>query len=483
MSYLPKNEDNLEGQPQGVTSNDPAAEAPPTQSGGSVGDEGAGGTAAKGSATGTSTQFGSSASKLGDYLSANAPQIGQQADKVAGKFNDQYAQLNQGITNAANQFGQQVQGGYAAQDQNIVNQAISNPTQFTATPENIAKFQAQYNDQYTGPQNFEATQPYSQIQGDVQNAVNQGNLLQNQAGLASYLQGNSKNPTKASSTLDSLLLSGNPDAQKKIQDAGKQFNNLTGQLDTAKTGANQSVQDAQKAAQDAAAYAKGQVDPYVLNFNKSIQDQASQAEQQRQEYNQSLATNQNAANTGRTNLLNAKQGALTPVEQAWAKRGVTNSSSKDTQDSIAQILKMFQPKTDQYDQILGAKMNNNLATTANTATADQYQQAQSLAQLLGQGYQNPLDPSMLSQAGTYQQQSAIPSLEAANTNASNQTQYLKDLSSYYTNPAGGLKTDVSNQASHLLPLFQSGANGYSNFPQSPEYISALQRLAANNYGI
>lgn len=364
MSFLPINRDNDEA-PQGVTSTNPAGEAPPEtpQSGGSAG---AGAEGPKGSATGTSTQFGSSASKLGDYLSANAPQITQQANTLAGNLGTQYGQLNQGITDAANQFQQQVQGGYAQPNQNIVNQAIANPTQFAQTPENVKAFQAQYNNQYTGPQNFESFSPYSNIQGQVGQAVQQGNLLGSQAGLQSYLQGKGKNPTNASSTLDALLLQGNPEAKAKVQGAAQKFNELTGQLETAKTGANQSVQDAQKAAQESATYAKSQFDPYVQQFGQQLTTGAEGAEKQRQAYNQALGKSQTQA-----------------TDAGQAIRNYLSQVPLSVNDPFAGILAQ--------SPII------NPITTSNTATPQDLAIQQALSQLGGQNLNyidpnNPLNP-------------------------------------------------------------------------------------------
>lgn len=480
MSYLPINEQNQQA-PQGQTTPAPAGGPPPQQSGGSVGGGSVGG--AKGSATGSPTQFGSSSSKLGDYLTANAPQIGNQANQLAGNLNNQYGQIQGDISNASNQFGQQVQNGYAAGNQDIVNQAISNPTQFTADPNNIKAFQAQYNDQYTGPQNFESTAPYANIQNEVSGAVQQANLLQSPTGLQSYLQGQQRNPTRASSALDSLLIEGNPDAKQTVQTAANQFNGLTDQFGQATSAANQSVQAAQQAAQNAANYAQGVVNPYVQQFNTGIQNAATQAEKQRQDYNNSLAGSQAAANTGRSSLLNAKQAALTPVEAFWARQG---GGSPQTQALMAQIRQLFQPNTSQYDQILGAKMDNNLATAANVATPEQYQQAQALSQLLGQGYQSPLDQTLVSQAGTFKGPGAVLTPDQANANANIQKQRLGDLSSLYSSPFGvtNMQADPYAQARGILASYNNPTSGYGNiYPASPEYMAALNRLSANNYGI
>ena len=284
MSFLPINEENQQA-PQGQTTNAPVGQPPP-QTSGSAGSAGA---APKGSAAGSPTQFGSSASKLGDYLSANAPQITSQANTLAGNLNTQYGNVSQGITNAANQFGQQVQGGYAANNPDVVNQAMADPTKFASDPNNVAAFQGQYNNAYTGPTSFESTSPYSDIQNQVGQAVQQGNLLSTQAGLQSYLQGQGNNPTKASSMLDTLLMQGNPEAQQTINTAAGQFGNLTGQLGTATTGANQSVADAQKAAQDASIYAQQQFGAKTQGFGSDLQNRLDALQNQYTTANSKIA--------------------------------------------------------------------------------------------------------------------------------------------------------------------------------------------------
>lgn len=367
MSYLPINEQNQQA-PTGQTTNAPQGTPPPQQSGGSVGGGSTGG--AKGSATGSPAQFGSSASKLGDYLSANAPQITNQANTLAGTLNNQYGQIQGDITNAANQFGQTVNAGYTAPNQDIVNQALSNPSQFTQDPNNVSAFQAQYNNQYTGPQNFESTAPYSNIQNEVSNAVSQGNLLGSQAGLQSYLQGKGSNPTRASSTLDSLLLTGNPEAKETVSNAAKQFGNLTGQFGDTTTNANASVQAAKKSAQDSATAAKGQVDPYVKNFGDTLNTGAASAEANRQAFN----TNQQQA-----------YDQLTPIQQ-YLQQFSGQTGIQFENNPLTPYL--------QQNQV------TNPITTQNYATPEQYQQAAAIQQLLGGNAQLPIGADTANMAGT-----------------------------------------------------------------------------------
>lgn len=362
MAFLPPEQQNQQT-PQGQTQQG----APPPQAGGSAG---GGAAPAKGSAAGTPTQFGSSASKLGDYLTANAPQITNQANQVVSGLNQQYGQVQGDITNAANQFGQQVQGGYAAPNQDVVNQALANPTGFVSDPNNVKAFQGQYNDTYSGPTSYESSQPYGNIQNEVQSAVSNAGLLNTQPGLENYFQGKGGNQTRASNTLDSLLLQGNPEAQQNIKNAAGQFSNLTNQFGQSTANANQSVKDAQTAAQQAQAYAQGQTQPVVDQFGNSVNQNYTNAQKSATDYN----TNQQKA-----------YNQLTPIQQ-WLQAYQGNSGVNIGTNPL-----------DQYLQ----QTPINAPTMANAATPEQYQEAAALQQLLGQGYQSPLDQANASQAGTF----------------------------------------------------------------------------------
>ena len=126
----------------------------PESTGGSVGAEN-GGTNNPASGIGTSQQFGTNASKLSDYLKANAPLIENQGTQISNDFNNQFNQLQGDINTGVSNFGEQVKGGYAAPDENLVNDAASNPSEFVKNTGNVNKFKSLYNDSYTGPTNFQ----------------------------------------------------------------------------------------------------------------------------------------------------------------------------------------------------------------------------------------------------------------------------------------------------------------------------------------
>lgn len=481
MSFLPISEENKDAG-TGQTTNAPGTDtAQPPQTGGSVGDE-SGGAPAKGSSTASPTQFGSSASKLGDYLSANAPQIGQQADALAGTLNTQYGNLNQGITDAANQFQSQVQGGYAAPNQGIVGQAMADPTNFASDPNNVKAFQSQYNDTYTGPTTFEGSPGYSDLQDQVGQAVQQAGLIgSGPAGLTSYLSGQAKgNPTQASNTLDSLLIQGNPEAQQKINAAAGQFGGLTGQLGGVSANANKSVLDAQKAASDAAIYARGQFDPFVQNFGNSLDTQLADVNTNRDAYNKTVTGNQSQAQQYQAQLLQAQQDAKNKIVGNVSNMAGNPASAAEQNE---RILAMYNPGITSQLSGLAPYLNSSPitqpGTLANTATSGQYGEDAALAQLLGQGYTSRLNQADIGQAGSY----SVPGMPAPIQDASGQIQYTNDIASLYGNPYGlpnasGNWQNVSPAESAQAVLNKRPGQGVAPDQATRE---ALQRLISNQY--
>jgi hypothetical protein len=484
MSYVPTDPETNQNAPQGQTTNAPGQTAgmPPPQSGGSTGGGQAAGTPS-GASNGSSTQFGSSASKLGDYLSANAPQIQGQANTVASGLNTQYGQVGQDISNAANNFGQQVQGGYAAPNQTLVNEAASNPTGFVSTPGNVSAFQGQLNDTYTGPTSFEGTTPYSNIQNEVNTATQNAGLLGTQAGLQNYLgstQGG--NQTQASNTLDTLLLEGNPQAQQTVNNAAQQFQTLPGQLGTATTAQDQSVAAAQQAAQQAAQYAQGQINPIASQFQTGLTNQLNGVNANEAAYNKDVTGNQTAAQNLQNQLLAAQQAAI-----AQSIKGDPYDFSQGPNAGMYQGI--FNRLTDPSAGInglspyLSGQPLTQPGTLANTATTPQYQEDAALAQLLGSGYTPSLNQANIGQAGTY----SVPGAPGTVPTDAGLLSYLGDVGTAFGNNAypilGGStgKTgwqDLSAQqyAQNALPM--ASQYGQQN---NTVFMDALNRLAANQY--
>ena len=307
-SPLPQDQQNQQSG-TGVTTPNPLALLPPqaTQTGGSSG-QGGGTSAAPGQ--GTSTQFGSGASRLSDYLKANQDQVQQMANNIAGNIGGQYDQLHTGIGQAGQQFNQQVQSGYTPLDPTVNQQVQSNPVAAAANPETLSTFQKMMNSQYSGPTSFEASQPYGAIQGKVQSAVQQSDLLKTYPGLSQYLQANvERNATPGQNTLDTVLLQANRPAFQTVQQAVAPFSNLTNLLGEETARQTQGIQAAQQGAEAARQAAQqtyaGVANPFVSGLNESFTTATGKAT------NYNTLLNSITQKVGNNNL-----EALTPEERS-----------------------------------------------------------------------------------------------------------------------------------------------------------------------
>lgn len=290
MAYIPKqipeDEQNQFGRTEDTTPN-----PIPPQGGGSSGTgiqgQGQGGVA-PGQAS--STQFGSNAAKLSDYLKANEPQVAEFGNQVAGKLNEGYNTAKGAIDQGYAGFNQQVNQGWNQPDQDKINQAISNPTEFAKDPNNVSSFQGWYNNEYKGPQNFEGSDTYSGINNKVSQAVQNAGMVNNQQGLTSYLNNfmGTGNNTPGMQTLDTALLQRSPDARSTIQNAAKPYEGLNNYLGAKTSEANQGVQSAQQQANQTRQSLQNQFTGeggIIPTFQKGLTDRQQDMEGQRQRFN------------------------------------------------------------------------------------------------------------------------------------------------------------------------------------------------------
>lgn len=431
---------------------------------------------------------------LQSYLTANAPQIQQQANTISGNLQNQYGQVKSDVNAGTQAFNQQVAQGYTPENAAIVQQAAANPAQFVQTPSNTAAFQSQINDQYTGPANFEGTAGYGSLNKEVTRATKNADLLNTPAGIQTYLQGTEQNPTQGETILDSVLLQQSPQAIQQVQQAASPFSQLPQYLSNQVLASDQAAQAAPLAAQQAAANAAAAftgAGGVVPAFQKTLAAEVPAAQAQQNAYNEII--NKNAAN------LNPMNTALKSFEESSGVTGLENP--------------------------LTAYLNQQAITTAPslaaTATPEQYAEDAALQQLLGSGYNPVLDQSNVGQAGTFQTptaQAADPSALALQLagiatqgtfsqkevpNSQPYATYLEQLLSQpinqkalnSKNPPLWLQGDV-NQLNRLKsnigatgPLAQSQVLGNPQMPEVPnfysnyrptEYENLLQYLSSLN---
>lgn len=402
MAYAPEQDQN---QQQGQN---PLAQPPTTSSA-----PGAGPGAVKGSTAPQATPT-QPFQNLQAYLTANAPQISQQAGQISGNLANQYGQVQSDINQGKESFNQQIQSGYTAPNQDIINQAVSNPAQFAQNPENVKAFQSLYNDQYTGPANYETSSPYGALNAEVQNAVSQANAFKTPAGAQTYFQNQNPNATKGGNILDTVLLQGNPEAYQQILSAAKPFENLPGYLNQSVTDVNQNIQNAQNTAQQTAQGLQNQFvgqGGIIPTFQNELQNRVNQNEANREALNQEYQIRQQI------------QSELNPV---------LGNMPNSLTDYLSKNYFNLQP-------------NQTPATLQNVSTPEDYQRAQALASLTGQPGILPTDAS---QAGTFN----IPQFEQTGNKGQQESQIVKNYLNAFTTPGG---QPITQQARNEPPNSQA----------------------------
>lgn len=357
---------------QGQTTPNPLAFLPP-QGGGSAGQGGGAGPAAP--SQGTSTQFGSTASRLSDYLGANKDQTQDMANKISGQMGDKFSSINQSIGNLSQQFGQQVSNSYTPVDPTVINEFKSNPSSVANDPTKAASFKGQLNSNYTGPNSFQEFQPYQGVQKDVQDAVQQSGLLNSYSGLSQYLRNNvEKNPTPGQNTLDSVLLQSSMPAFNTIKDSAAPFAGLTNYLDTTATTANQQAQEAKAQAplarQGAQQALQDVSNPLVQSLNTGYQTAFDKSLQ----YNTGL-------NSIAEKIANGNFGALTAEEQ---KQIGYNPQLTELMNKYGGIFPtQAADKPINWSQFFTQGPQATTPTPSNTVTPDQLAQYQAISSLSG----------------------------------------------------------------------------------------------------
>lgn len=380
------NDQNANATPGVPGASGTGAQAPMTSAG-----AGAGPTGAKGAPTGAATNTAAAQpfTNLNAYLTANAPQVQNQANTIAGNLTSQYGQTQNDINTGTSDFNQQVAGGYAAPNAQVVQQAAADPTNFAQTPSNVTAFQGQLNDQYTGPANFEGTTGYSDLNNEVNTATQNAAQVNTLPGLQTYLQGTEKNPTQGENTLDSVLLNQSPNAIKTVQAAAAPFSQLPGYLSNNVTSADALAAAAPGQAAEAAQAANTAFlgpNGVAPQFQSALNSGVTAAQGKENAYNTTV--NQNVA------ALNPINAALNSFEAQSGVSGVSN------------------PLTSYLDQ----QVDTTNPTLANVSTNSQYAEDAALQKLLGTLYSPALDQGNIGQAGSFN----VPDAQAADVKALSQ---------------------------------------------------------------
>lgn len=366
---------------------------------------------------------------LSSYLTANAPQITNEANNIAGGLNNQFTATTGAIDQAGQNFGKDVSAGYTPNDPNVLSSFSASPTAVAADPTQSATFKGMYNDTYKGPGSFQDSSYYAPLSSQVQAGQSAAAQVGTVPGLQSYLSKDNPNYTLGQSTLDSVLLNGNPDAVNTIQSAATPFSSLPGYLTSAVTAGNTAVQNAQQQAQAAKAAAQAAMTTQQGNITGRVNSENAAAVKQAQDYNAAVQAAQ-AKVAKDVPLANQLQSIMQQFGANWAG---------------AQPTYLDPSKISIPNQVMG------LPTAAETSTGTDYSDIAALQALSGGNYSAPLDQATAGQAGTFKAPGAVDSSQLDSA--------LQQLQSFILSPDGN---NISVGNSGNVQPFESAANDWYN---------------------
>jgi hypothetical protein len=452
-------------------------------------------------------QNGSGYTDVSTYLNANQQGGAQLGNQVAQNLNTGYNQVQSDIGNSVNTAQSAINSGYTPENTQLIQQVASNPTGAVNDPNQLSGFTGQLNDQYTGPTSW-ADQ--GTLAGEVQTAQQNANI--SNPGTANVLtqqveqQLNPGQTSQGINSLDTLLLTGNPNAVNTVQQAAAPYAGLTDYLNQQGTNVGNAITGAQsnaaQASQDALNAFTGN-NGTLTNLNNTIntttQNQLTTDQQQQQQ----LATDLTNLEQQNGSIYDASQGlknytvgSLSP--QDIATLGITQDQASQLQAALQQA------GTSQYEtghnfgassavapidltQYLQQNNPNTVVNAGSVATPQQYQEMAAINQLLGskaptQGEAiNPLNAASAgivtpSSLNNFNYQGA---LTAAQTTAANERAAAQQQANQLTAAA-----DLAHaQSQHGGPFssignFLNTAGSYLANPLSvvPQEINAAQKV-------
>ncbi len=498
MAYVANDQENEQNQ-QGTGAVSPSAPGG-VQLSPNSGIGGAGTAAAGTNPTAAAPNAGGSFGSLNQYVAANQGQAQNLANQVTAPINQQYQTLQNQNASTLGGIQGQVNQGYTPEDTGLLAQEAANPVSFANNSSNVASFQKQLNDQYTGPQSAEGTTNFQNQQAAVNNAISTGQTeTQTPAGQSQLLQNVEQNPNQSVTSLNQAILSNNPGAQSQVTNAFNNFGNLSTQLTNGANAIDTSIANNTANAQAANSQANQQLNNQFNGLNTAVNNQLNTANTTNSNYvtNYNNLVNDLATPSGLANITPDLESQLgLTADQIAALQTATNQANTSVFKSDPNFGNWSQASAINNDQFLTQGNTPSVVNANQVATPQQFQDLQALLALNGGNNTSVLNPADASEAGSY----VAPTLNGAFNyqnalaNAQNTTQQEQQaaqaLSDQEYNTAlaqhnagsksffGGLANDIITHPLNLLtvPLnpvgyAQNAVNVINGKPVNAEALS------------
>lgn len=242
-----------------------------------------------GDTTPTSTPTKTNFVNVSEYLGKNPDASKNLGDMAVGKLEGERDAAKGAVLDTQSKFGQQVEGGSTKLDNDFLSGALSNPTGTTSNPESMAKFMALRDASYKGPQNVETTDLFAPTQSKVTALGQRAQSIGTEAGRNSLVEGLSVNPTKGKTSLNQLVMQGNPEAAERVSNTAGTFKDVDYQWQDFLKAAPGQVSQAKADTSAARDATRSGLQQTMNSFSQQTKDASQQAETARQTKNQGIS--------------------------------------------------------------------------------------------------------------------------------------------------------------------------------------------------
>lgn len=355
MAYVPTNPDDDEEQRRAAASNAP----------GSFGDT-----------TPTSTPTKTNFVNVSDYLSKNPGASEALGDMAAGKLATQRDETIGALNTAKSSFGQQVQSGGAKLDPDLLESAFSSPETFVQNSDNLAKFNALKDASYKGPESVQTSNVFAPTQSKVTALQQTGEGIGTEAGRTELVHSLSTNPTKGKSSLNQLLLQGNPAAAQKISDTAGTFKSVDDQWQDFLASTPAMVNQAKSETNQAREATRSGLDSATQQFMSQLDSQTQAAANQRDAFNLKYQNIDQAIAQGGAGL---SQEQLADLGIGDAYPFITKLQSFNDPSGLG----YYGSPVQLSNYMTPGQLNTNVPTRESVATPEQYAREAALQQMAG----------------------------------------------------------------------------------------------------
>lgn len=428
---------------------------------------------------------------LNNYLQANNgynAQGGGLGGQIANNLNNQSQGYQGQIQSGVQNFNTAANADRNQLNQNLLNQAVADPTQVANNQGQLAQFEQMRTGTYTGPTGLGDT---SQLQNNINNYQQLAGQAGNESGrfnlLSQMFGGGNSNYNQGQQSLDNLLLQSNPSQLGQLKQVAGNAGALQGQLTNANNTANTQAQSYQQEAQNtnqAISSALGNQTPgngAIGNEISSLNDAVTNTQAQRQNtYNNELSELQNntldpttAAALGLTTGMNTYGANLAgDLTNNVGQVGLNDVATTADQAKLA-ALGTLSGQSDLANYVTPTGTPLAGPGTFNNANATQAVAAQQAA------YQNALNNTNVAgdQLGVGSVISALQNPQSNTYNPSN------GFGQYATGPYGLTQSQIQAavaQANTINQQYGQGAYTYGGW-QNPTISQAAN--GTNNNGL